>query len=108
MNASISENTDAIGLYSGVITKNTNTIKTLDTTVCEQSKELNNEKLRNDAQDSQLANLDAFPLGTILSWVDRPSNEVSHVVDIPKGWVVCDGREIPEGIWKGTKTPKLE
>ena len=59
------------------------------------------KSLRGTKQD--LANLDAFPLGTILSWVDRPSNEVSHVVDIPKGWVVCDGREIPEGIWKGSK-----
>ena len=106
-NTSIYENTEAIGLNSGVITKNSNAIKNLDTTVCEQSKGLNNEKLRNDAQDSQLANLDAFPLGTILSWVDRPSNGVSHVVDIPKGWVVCDGREIPEGIWKGSKTPNL-
>ncbi len=47
-----------------------------------------------------------LPLGTIISWIPKPfRNVLDHTV--PKGFVVCDGSTIPEGPWKGQRTPNL-
>merc|ERR1712126_206667 len=73
----------------------------------EQGASLDAVKVKNNAQDAILANLDAFPLGTILPWVNRPSTRASHYEKIPDGWVVCDGRVILNGVWKGSQTPNL-
>merc|ERR1711962_1238302 len=54
----------------------------------EQGASLDAVKVKNNAQDAILANLDAFPLGTILPWVNRPSTRASHYEKIPDGWVV--------------------
>ena len=50
-----------------------------------------------------------FPVGTILSWVMKIENNGSEFVDLPSGWVRCDGETIPhnddgESIWAGKKT----
>ena len=87
-------------------------IKKNDDVIAQQGKDISQDKANNDAknqaQDSLLANLDAFPLGTILPWVNRPTIGTSHFENVPAdGWVVCDGRVIPDGIWKGAKSPNL-
>ena len=53
-----------------------------------------------------------FPVGTILSWVMRVDNNGGEFVDLPSGWIRCDGETIPhnnygESIWAGKKVPDL-
>ena len=55
-----------------------------------------------------------FPVGTILSWVMKVDNNGGEFVDLPSGWVRCDGGTIPnhpsiEGgsIWAGKTIPNL-
>ena len=49
------------------------------------------------------------PIGTILAWVLRVDNDTSaETVDLPDGWMVCDGSVIPDGsIWSGKLVPDL-
>ena len=48
------------------------------------------------------------PVGTILSWVLRVDNDGGEIVDLPDGWMRCDGSVIPHGsIWTGKNVPNL-
>ena len=48
------------------------------------------------------------PVGTILSWVLRVDNDGGDIVDLPDGWMRCDGSVIPHGsIWTGKNVPNL-
>ena len=42
-------------------------------------------------------------VGTITAWL--PSSSQSEP---PEGWLPCDGSPIPQGIWMGQRTPKLD
>jgi len=55
----------------------------------------------------QMAHMKTAPIGSIISWVPSPDKNTENPVGIPDGWLICDGREIPEGIWKGQRTPDL-
>jgi len=57
--------------------------------------------------NDQMAHMKTAPIGSILSWVPWPDKNTDNPVGIPDGWLICDGREIPEGIWKGQRTPDL-
>ena len=47
-------------------------------------------------------------MGTILSWVLRVDNSSGEFIDIPNGWMRCDGSVIPHGsIWTGKRVPNL-
>ena len=65
------------------------------------------EEAKNEEQDSAISDLDIFPLGTIIPWVNKPSKNSLHAEEIPDGWVLCDGTIIAQGVWKGDKTPNL-
>ena len=64
-----------------------------------------------------IANILTAPIGTIIAWTPLgKGNVIQNVVSIyillettslPDGWMLCDGAEIVEGIWKGRKTPDL-
>ena len=46
------------------------------------------------------------PVGTISAWVPRPPG--GEAVELPEGWVRCDGATIPHpSIWAGRNTPDL-
>ena len=49
------------------------------------------------------------PVGSIIAWVLRVDNDTSgEAVDLPDGWLRCDGSVIPEGsIWAGKQVPDL-
>ena len=48
------------------------------------------------------------PVGTILSWVLRVDDAGGEIVDLPDGWMRCDGSVIPHGsIWTGKNVPNL-
>ena len=52
--------------------------------------------------------LDGLPLGTILAWVPRVQKSAPvHQSSIPEGWLLCDGRRIPQGLWQDGVTPDL-
>merc|ERR1719270_265655 len=47
------------------------------------------------------------PIGTILAWTPKPEKTSTNMVDLPRGWMFCNGSDITEGPWKGGKTPDL-
>ena len=47
------------------------------------------------------------PIGTILAWTPLPDLETLNPVEIPDGWLECDGSMIQKGIWIGRRTPDL-
>jgi len=49
------------------------------------------------------------PIGSIVAWVTKPTKDDSQeVLQLPEGWIECDGRAIPEpSIWAGSHTPDL-
>ena len=56
--------------------------------------------------------LAGLPVGTIVSWVMKVDNNGGEIVDLPSGWVRCDGETIPhnedgESIWAGKRVPDL-
>ena len=49
------------------------------------------------------------PIGTILAWILRVDNTTNEFdVDLPDGWVRCDGSIIANGsVWAGRQVPDL-
>merc|ERR1719370_610587 len=48
------------------------------------------------------------PLGSIIAWVTKPEeNKEDETLELPAGWVYCDGKPILDGIWAGSHTPNL-
>ena len=42
-----------------------------------------------------------------MAWTPYPNKNNDNPATIPSGWVLCDGSQINEGIWKGQTTPDL-
>jgi len=61
-----------------------------------------------EVQDA-VDHLHISPLGSIIAWVTKPEEAAKNeITSIPAGWVLCDGRPIPEpSIWAGSHTPNL-
>ena len=47
------------------------------------------------------------PLGTITAWIAKLTKEDRVGLDLPDGWLPCDGRAIENGLWLGGITPNL-
>jgi len=60
-----------------------------------------------EEQNTAIGNLDIFPLGSIIPWVNKPEKDSLHQEELPDGWVLCDGSVIPKGVWQGSHTPNL-
>jgi len=59
--------------------------------------------LRTDVEGLSMA-----PIGTIVAWSPKPNKDFTgDQISLPPGWVECDGKPIPEGIWNGKVTPDL-
>ena len=57
-----------------------------------------------------IQNFAVAPIGTISAWVTKPTKETreEEVVNLPEGWVRCNGDTIPEpSMWAGQLTPNL-
>ena len=67
--------------------------------------EVSNRKRAHDKMQRSI--FDALPLGTILSWVNKPSQDSPHTENMPSGYQLCDGSVITEGVWEGLATPDL-
>ena len=54
-----------------------------------------------------MSQLPEVPIGTIIAWITRVEG-VDDTVNLPDGWVRCDGSTIPHpSIWAGKITPDL-
>ena len=60
-----------------------------------------------DEVHNSIDHLSIAPVGTIIAWTNKPIKDTTTTVDLPAGWVKCDGSEITEGIWTGLTTPNL-
>ena len=47
------------------------------------------------------------PLGTITAWTPKNAMESNENLDLPDGWLPCDGHSIENGPWAGGATPNL-
>jgi len=73
-------------------------------------KKVNSNSERIDQITKDMNALTLAPIGTIAAWVSKPSIETSddEKVDLPNGWVKCDGSSIPHpSDWAGKYTPDL-
>jgi len=84
--------------------------------ISELNERLDKESLERLESDSALQKnvtnltdelMNMMPLGSIVAWVPKPDKAGEKMVEIPDGWMYCDGSEIAEGIWKGLSTPNL-
>ena len=47
------------------------------------------------------------PLGTITAWTPKNAMDSNENLDLPDGWLPCDGHSIENGPWAGGATPNL-
>ena len=82
-----------------------NSFDQLQSEIADLRKEV--EKLKKADEEPQKDLLDSVPLGSILPWVNKPSEGSPHQEDLPLGFALCDGSPITEGVWQGQLTPDL-
>lgn len=52
--------------------------------------------------------LQLSPIGSIVAWIPKTDHSQTDELKLPKGWIPCDGRVIPEpSIWAYSFTPDL-
>ena len=71
-----------------------------------------NEDIQDLAEDissvtSDISNLAMAPIGTIIAWSNIPNKDSKDPVDLPSGWIECDGSLIVGGVWDGQRTPNI-
>ena len=86
-------------------TQNINTEKNLEKLMLEN--ELLKEKVEILNDDLSRFDSEVAPIGTIVAWTPKPDQDTLNPVDLPNGWVLCDGSVITHGIWAGRSTPDL-
>jgi len=99
----VNSNSEKIDQNKGNIQVNANQLDSVDEKV-----NSNSERIDQNTEDMNALTL--APIGTIAAWVSKPSKETSdnEKVDLPNGWVKCDGSSIPHpSVWAGTLTPDL-
>jgi len=58
--------------------------------------------------EEKIADLNYAPIGSILAWVNKPETDCDCVLDLPEGWVRCNGDVIKApSPWAGKYTPDL-
>jgi len=101
---------DNAGMISTTKNDLASTILRVDTTeisIDENKLTIYENKLSIDALYDSVDQLPEVPIGTILSWVSR-THDADETVDLPDGWVRCDGGTIPlPSIWAGKYAPDL-
>ena len=85
--------------------QNINTEKNLEKLIIEN--EVLKEKVEILNDDFSRLVSDVAPIGTIVAWTPKPDQDTLNPVDLPDGWVLCDGSVITYGIWAGQSTPDL-
>lgn len=48
-----------------------------------------------------------LPFGSIVAWVPHPLKGSTPEINLPYGWLPCDGSLITQGQWKNDKTPDI-
>jgi len=92
---------------TGTISTTIQRLDTAEISIDENKITIEENKLSIDALVDSVSQLPEVPVGTILSWVSRTLN-TEDTVDLPDGWVRCDGGTIPHpSIWAGKYTPNL-
>jgi len=85
----------------------TNNISKLTSLIEDNAGAIQENKDNLEALETIVSDLETAPLGTIVAWVNKASSG-AHVVNLPKGWVRCDGAAIPHpSVWAGKYTPNL-
>merc|ERR1719167_187981 len=75
-----------------------------------QMKDMSSCQREDDLEQKRTSDAVSPPLGSIIAWVTRPSTEVPRnmSIDLPEGWVRCDGNLIPHpSAWAGYTTPNI-
>ena len=101
----IQDNADNIGIVDSKVNSNSGQIVSTNRRIDENKAYINQNTVNIEENALHLA-----PVGTISAWVTKPTKETKEdkLVDLPDGWVRCDGSTIPEpSIWAGQLTPDL-
>merc|ERR1712228_359390 len=101
----IQDNADNLGIVDSKVNSNSGQIVKTNRRIDENKAYITQNTVNIEENALHLA-----PVGTISAWVTKPTKETKEdkLVDLPNGWVRCDGSTIPEpSIWAGQLTPDL-
>jgi len=86
----------------------------VDSKVSSNEMRIDENEIKIEDMESSMNNmttLNVAPIGTISAWVTKPTKDTGDedaIVDLPDGWVRCNGNTIPHpSIWAGKITPNL-
>jgi len=88
---------DEVNWLNDVITENITKLQDTDKLLADAIEAVRNE----------ISGVASPPLGTIMAWTPKPNSDYGHALDLPPGWVECDGQLITEGPWEGQPTPNI-
>ena len=113
----IQDNTDNLGIVEvhvnsmdGDIVSTNRRIDENKAYIEQNTAKIDENEIKIDENADIINKLHLAPIGTILAWVTKPTKETreDEMVDLPAGWVRCDGATIPEpSVWAGQLTPNL-
>merc|ERR1719209_2761463 len=94
----IQSNAESIQNNAGNIQDNADNLGIVDSKVNSNSGQIVSTNRRVDENRDIIDKLHLAPIGTISAWVTKPTKETreDEIVDLPEGWVRCDGTAIPE------------
>merc|ERR1719500_259108 len=112
----IQDNADNLGIVDLKVNSNSGDIVSTNRRIDENkayieqnTANIDENEIKIDENADIINKLHLGPIGTISAWVTKPTKETreDEMVDLPDGWVRCDGSTIPEpSVWAGQLTPK--
>jgi len=106
-NKNIEDNIEIITATKNDLTETILRVDSTEISIDDNKLNIDENKFSIEALSDSVDQLPEVPIGTILSWVSR-THDAEQTVDLPDGWVRCDGGTIPHpSIWAGKYTPDL-
>merc|ERR1719507_2984937 len=113
----IQDNADNLGIVDLKVNSNSGDIVSTNRRIDENkayieqnTANIDENEIKIDENADIINKLHLAPIGTISAWVTKPTKETveDEMVNLPEGWVRCDGSTIPEpSVWAGQLTPNL-
>merc|ERR1719507_1591726 len=106
----IQDNADNLGIVDLKVNSNSGDIVSTNRRIDENKAYIEQNTANIDENADIINKLHLAPIGTISAWVTKPTKETveDEMVNLPEGWVRCDGSTIPEpSVWADQLTPNL-
>merc|ERR1711894_209591 len=92
----IQDNADNLGIVEMHVVANDGNIVSTNRRIDENKAYINENTANIEQNTNNISTLNLAPIGSISAWVRKPTKETNEVVNLPDGWVPCDGSPIPQ------------